>query len=94
MLVGVERKGDGRAVRSRRGMDEHVGARPLHGDLVQPSSYVAGRVAARATAAPAHPAAAWDRARDPYRDTVASSIPPFSVFCKLLPKVELKSNFG
>jgi len=74
-------------------MDEHVGARPLHGDLAQPSSCVAGRMAAGAKAAPARHAAARDRAHDPYRDTVASSI-PFSVFCKLLPKVELKSNFG
>jgi len=32
-------------------------------------------------------------ARDPYWDTVATSIPPFPVFCKLLPKVELKSKF-
>jgi len=38
----------------------------------------------------------WPRgtgARDPYRDTVASSIPPFPVFCKIHPKFELKSNF-
>ena len=32
-------------------------------------------------------------ARDPYRDTVASSIPPFPVFCKIHPTFELKSNF-
>ena len=32
-------------------------------------------------------------ARDPYRNTVASSIPPFLVFWKLLHKVKLKSKF-
>ena len=37
------------------------GARPLHGDLEQPSSCVAGHVAARAKVAPARSAAARDR---------------------------------
>ena len=32
------------------------------------------------------------RARDPYRDSVASSIPHFPIFCKLLLQVELKSK--
>ena len=36
------------------------GACPLHGGLAQPSSCVAGRVAAHAKAAPARPAAAVD----------------------------------
>jgi len=37
------------------------GARPLHGNLEQPSCCVAGRVAARVKAAPARSAAARDR---------------------------------
>jgi len=64
-------------------------ARPLHGDLMQPSSCMAGRVAA-----PARPADALDRAHDPHRITIASPIPPFLFFCKIIPKVELKSKFG
>jgi len=37
------------------------GARLLHGELAQPSSCVAGRVAARVKAAPARSVAALDR---------------------------------
>jgi len=53
------------------------GARPLHGELAQPSSCMAGRVAVRTKAVPARPAAVLDRARDPHRITIASPIPPF-----------------
>ena len=58
------------------------GARPLLGGLAQPSSCVASRVAAHAKAAPARPAAAVDRARDPHRITVAVPIPSFLSFAK------------
>jgi len=68
-------------------------ARPLHCDRQQASSCVARCVAARAKAAPARPAAALDRARDPHRITVAVPIPSFLFFCKIHPKFELKSNF-
>ena len=68
------------------------GARPLHGGLAQPSSCVAWRVAAHAKAAPARPAAALDRARDPHRITVAVPIHLALVFCKIRPKIELEPN--
>ena len=68
-------------------------ARPLHGGLAQPSSCVARRVAVHAKAAPARPAAAVDRARDPHRITVAVPIHLALVFCKILPKFELKTKF-
>jgi len=68
-------------------------ARPLHCDHQQASSYVARCVAARSKAAPARPAAALDRARDPHRITVAVPIPSFLFFLQNSPKFELKSNF-
>jgi len=58
------------------------GARPLHCDCKQASSCVAGCMMARTKAAPARPAAALDRARDPHRITVAVPIQPFLFFAK------------
>jgi len=69
------------------------GARPLHCDRKQASSCVARCIAAHVKAAPAHSAAALDRARDPHRITIAIHIQFFLFFCKILPKFELKSNF-
>jgi hypothetical protein len=69
------------------------GTHPLHGGLAQPSSCVARRVVAHAKAAPARPAAALDTARDPLWITVASPIHLALVFCKILPKFELKTKF-
>ena len=63
------------------------GARPLHGGLTQPSSCVAGRVAAHAEAAPGRPAAALDRGWRSSSDHSSKPYPTIFVFLQNAPKI-------
>ena len=81
-LSKKRRKGSKRGVNHGKKWMRMPAAHPLHCDCQQASSYVARCVAARAKAAPARPAAALDRARDPHRITVAVPIPSFLFFSK------------